>query len=139
MITKEDIEQMGEWLFELYCAKTSIIDNSNVASELYYKKAYSELDEERQKMLSLMDKLNEHFKNEPRIERVCHNSAPVSRVYVVETMSGETEDCPIYSIEEAVEFLEDVHETKNGRILDCHTDEVVAIVKNGKVKLVDNK
>jgi len=74
---------------------------------------------------------------EPRfIERINHNSKPVDRVYVVETMLGETEDAPMYSLQEAAEFLEDAHDTNNGRILDAKTGELVANVVNGNIELV---
>ena len=57
-------------------------------------------------------------------------------VYTVETMSGETDLTPFYSLQEALEFLQDVEETNDGKIFDAHTEQLVANVVNGNIVMV---
>ena len=60
-ITKEDIDQLDNWLDALHCAEISFIENSSVVSPPYYQKAYEDLNKERIKMLTIIDKLRDHF------------------------------------------------------------------------------
>lgn len=60
-ITKQDIDQLEDWLDTLYWAEKSDIDNSDIVTPSYYPRAYKSLDEERAKMLALIDKLRDHF------------------------------------------------------------------------------
>jgi len=77
-------------------------------------------------------------REEWRIEREPRDESEfkVSRVYTVQNKFGEDGENVHFSLEEAIEFLGDWMGTKTGTILDAHTDEIVAHVAKGKIKLV---
>lgn len=69
------------------------------------------------------------------IDREYIPHAQVDRVYVVQNEFGDSDDNPLYSIKEAISYLRDAFDTKDGKIFDAHTNELVGHVVKGKLQL----
>lgn len=82
--------------------------------------------------------MTQHTPGSWQIEREARDESEfkVDRIYTVKDEYGEDGNNVHYSLKEAVDFLYDGMDTKNGQIFDGHTDELVAYVVNGKIKLL---
>lgn len=61
MITKQDLNQLEEWLYDLNRAERRDIDNSCCTSPEFYTLGYAACDEQFKQMFKLMEKLREQL------------------------------------------------------------------------------